>query len=369
MKIAILGFGTVGRGVYEILRQRDTKNTAQLEAAHIFIRKGKEKTLPIMQDDYEAILQDKECSCIVEVMGGIEPAHTYILQALNAGKHVVTANKAVVAAHLKEFTEAAKANHVQFRYEASCAGGIPWIHSLQQAKRIDPIDEISGIFNGTGNYIIDQMVKHHLDFDVALKQAQEAGYAEADPSADIDGIDTANKAVISASLAFDTYCCRDFPISGIRNLKKSDLDLFLSEGFSVRLMMKAVCSQDSYSCVVEPMLVADASLEAHIPDNFNLTTLHAKTLGELKLYGQGAGSLPTGNAIVSDVIAVAKQECYDEIVMTEKKYDSSLLKGNYRLRVNGTYTKHENVDPQWMHEQYRMALQKDETAFLVREVQ
>ena len=166
------------------------------------------------------ILQDPQCECIVEVMGGIEPAHTYIMKALQAKKHVVTANKAVVAAHYQEFIETAQKQQVQFRFEASCGGGIPWIHSLLQAKRIDLIQRISGIFNGTANYIIDQMVKKDLEFAVALKEAQDAGYAEADPSADIDGIDTANKAMISASLAFDIVCTRDFPISGIRHLTK-----------------------------------------------------------------------------------------------------------------------------------------------------
>ena len=296
MNIALLGFGTVGKGVYEIIRRKASSDTAAIEVSHILIYEGHdEKTMDIMTYDYEEILKDPACTTVVEVIGGIEPAHTYILKALRSGRNVVTANKAVVAAHMEEFIETARENDVQFRFEASCGGGIPWIHGLMQAKRIDPISRISGIFNGTSNYILDQMMKKDLDFDVTLKAAQEAGYAEADPSADIDGIDTANKAVISSSLAFETYCRRDFPMSGIRNLKKSDLDWFRERGQSIRLMMLSTAQDDRYCCVVEPMARSVHSLEANVPDNFNLTTLIGDTIGELKFYGQGAGSLPTGN--------------------------------------------------------------------------
>lgn len=363
MKIAILGFGTVGRGVYEILQRKETNDTAQLEAAHIFIRKGKEKTLSVMTDDLDVILEDPECRCVVEVMGGIEPAHTYILKALRKGKHVVTANKAVVAAHLEEFLETARQHQVQFRFEASCAGGIPWIRSLLQAKRIDAIRSISGIFNGTANYIIDQMVKKDLDFETALTQAQAAGYAEADPSADIDGIDTANKAMISASLAFDTICTRDFPIGGIRHLQKRDLQTFLQNGCSIRLMMEARKEEDRYAIAVVPTLIARDSLEANVPDNFNLTTLVGSTLGELKLYGQGAGALPTGNAVVSDLIAITRNEWDDAFVDHHLHYDASLLKGDYLLRENDRYQVYHDVTPQWMADRYREAMTGDAGAF------
>ena len=363
MKIAILGFGTVGRGVYEILQRKETNDTAQLEAAHIFIRKGKEKTLSVMTDDLDVILEDPECRCVVEVMGGIEPAHTYILKALRKGKHVVTANKAVVAAHLEEFLETARQHQVQFRFEASCAGCIPWIRSLLQAKRIDAIRSISGIFNGTANYIIDQMVKKDLDFETALTQAQAAGYAEADPSADIDGIDTANKAMISASLAFDTICTRDFPIGGIRHLQKRDLQTFLQNGCSIRLMMEARKEEDRYAIAVVPTLIARDSLEANVPDNFNLTTLVGSTLGELKLYGQGAGALPTGNAVVSDLIAIARNEWDDAFVDHHLHYDASLLKGDYLLRENDCYQVYHDVTPQWMADRYREAMTGDAGAF------
>ncbi len=366
MKIALLGFGTVGKGVYEILNRKDTNDTAQIEIAHILIRKGKEKKLPIMVEDYDQILQDPQCECIVEVMGGIEPAHTYIMKALQAKKHVVTANKAVVAAHYQEFIETAQKQQVQFRFEASCGGGIPWIHSLLQAKRIDLIQRISGIFNGTANYIIDQMVKKDLEFAVALKEAQDAGYAEADPSADIDGIDTANKAMISASLAFDIVCTRDFPISGIRHLTKQDLHHFLQHGYSIRLLMHACMQKDRYACVVEPTLIKTDTLEANIPDNYNLTSLYGETLGDLKIYGQGAGALPTGNAIVSDVIAIQHKEVPDPVVLTHKTFDTSLLKGDYILRKDKQYQTYHAVDPLWMHEIYREILQEDPAAFLAR---
>ena len=367
MNIALLGFGTVGKGVYEIIRRKATSDTAAINVSHILIYEGHdEKTMDIMTYDYEEILKDPACTTVVEVIGGIEPAHTYILKALRSGRNVVTANKAVVAAHMEEFIETARENDVQFRFEASCGGGIPWIHGLMQAKRIDPISRISGIFNGTSNYILDQMMKKDLDFDVTLKAAQEAGYAEADPSADIDGIDTANKAVISSSLAFETYCRRDFPMSGIRNLKKSDLDWFRERGQSIRLMMLSTAQDDRYCCVVEPMALSVHSLEANVPDNFNLTTLIGDTIGELKFYGQGAGSLPTGNAIVSDLIAICRQEPFDVPAMSEKQFDPSLLRGDYILRANGEIGEFHDMDPVQMHEQYRLTLQEDPDAFLVR---
>ena len=165
MNIAILGYGTVGSGVALIIEQAHTPFTKKLHVKHILIRKGKNKILPTMCDDIHTILNDKDCDTVVETMGGIEPAHTYILQALKSGKHVVTANKAVVAKYLQEFIECAKENHVKFYFEATTGGGIPWIEGLDKAMRIDEIDHIYGIFNGTSNYILEHMERYDADFD------------------------------------------------------------------------------------------------------------------------------------------------------------------------------------------------------------
>ena len=169
MNIAILGYGTVGSGVKEIVDHAVTKSTKQLHVSYILIRKGKEKTLPYMCDDIQTILDDADVDVVVETMGGLEPAHTYILQALKSGKHVVTANKAVIAAYLKEFTDTAREHNVRIYYEASTGGGIPWIEGLAKAMRIDEVDRIHGIFNGTSNYILDHMQRYHASFEDILK--------------------------------------------------------------------------------------------------------------------------------------------------------------------------------------------------------
>jgi len=206
MNIAILGYGTVGKGVYEIVKKASGK-TECLHVSHILIRKNKERILPEMTDDMGEIVNDSHLDVVVEAIGGIEPAHKYILNALNHKKHVITANKAVIALYLKEFTEAARANGVKFYFEASVGGGIPWIQGLEKALRIDQVSSIEGIFNGTSNFILDQMSKRGQSFSQVLKEAQKLGYAEADPSADIDGIDVANKLSISAEFA---HCFHQF---------------------------------------------------------------------------------------------------------------------------------------------------------------
>lgn len=334
MKIAIIGFGTVGSGVYDIIKHASTKNTKNLQISHILIRPGKEKNLPCMCDDIATILHDETCDIVVETMGGLEPAHSYIIEALKNGKHVVTANKAVVAKYLKEFNDCAKANHVKFYFEASTGGGIPWIQGLEKAQRIDEIDRIHGIFNGTSNFILDHMQRFHATFDAVLKEAQALGYAERDPSADIDGFDICNKMRISASLAYDTHIADTFPVFGIRTITKQDVAYFSSLGYSVRLIAKSRRNKEHYGCVVEPVLFAQHDLEANTQDNYNLITLHGKTIGDLKFYGQGAGRLPTANAIVQDVLDIVEDiphlERTFECVMS---YDETLCSRDYIIRL------------------------------------
>lgn len=334
MNIAILGYGTVGSGVHDIITSQNTRYLDSLHVKHILIRKGKEKTSPLMCDDMEEILKDKDVDIVVEVLGGIEPAHSYIIAALQAGKHVVSANKAVIAKYMKEFQDCATAHGVKFLYEASCGGGIPWIHSLEKAKRIDRIDEIKGIFNGTTNYILDHMVKEDAQFDVILQKAQELGYAEKDPSADIDGFDIQNKLKISASIAFDCDIMQNFPTFGIRNIRKDDIDYFTTLGKTVKLMALAKRKEDRYCAVVEPILYGKGDVEASISENYNLASLHGETIGDLKYYGQGAGKLATANAIVQDLIDILDQvPLYDLHLDTTLRFDTSLVKGVYLLRT------------------------------------
>ena len=329
MKIALLGYGTVGRGVDEIISAR----VPQVEVARI-LELPDRLSDPRMTSSFDEIVADGEIELVVECMGGVEPAHTYIMAALAAGKHVVTSNKAVVAAHCAQFASAAQASGVGLYIEAAVGGGIPWIAGIEKARRVDEVTSFSGIMNGTTNYIVDAMRKQGAEFDDVLAEAQRLGYAERDPSADIDGIDVANKTIISASVAFDVACEKDLPVTGIRTLTKADLDLFAAHGRTVKLLGRGVREGERYAVAVEPVAVPVESLEANVPGNFNLVTLDATTVGELKFYGQGAGSLPTGNAIVQDVLDCAtgaRRPAYD--FSRGLDYDPTLLRADYVFRT------------------------------------
>lgn len=329
MKIAILGHGVVGRGVDRIVTDR----VEGVEVSRI-LELPDRLTDPRMTSNFQDIVDDPEISLVVECMGGLEPAHTFIMDALSAGKSVVTSNKAVVAEHFGEFVSQANFSHAGLYIEATCGGGIPWIASILKARRIDDISSISGIMNGTTNYIVDAMVREGADFDVVLAEAQRLGYAERDPSADIDGIDVRNKTIIASSVAFDTTCTGSIPVTGIRTLNKADLDLFASRGLSVKLLGRAVQGDGRYAAAVEPVAVPLRSLEANVPSNFNLCTLVGTTVGELKFYGQGAGSLPTGNAIVQDILDFSEGRVPHYDIDTPKQYDPTLLTSDYVIRTS-----------------------------------
>lgn len=330
MKIALLGYGTVGRGVDEIISSR----VPQVEVSRI-LELPDRITDDRMTASFEDIVSDPEVELVVECMGGVEPAHSYIMAALAAGKHVVTSNKAVVAAHFSEFASAAQVAGVGLYIEASVGGGIPWIAGLEKARRVDEVTSFMGIMNGTTNYIVDAMRRDGADFDAVLARAQELGYAERDPSADIDGVDVLNKTIITTSVAFDVACEKNLPASGIRNLRLSDLELFSAHGRTVKLLGRGVSRDGRYAAAVEPVAVPAESLEASVPSNFNLVTLDATTVGELKFYGQGAGSLPTGNAIVQDVLDCAtgaRRPVYD--FSRGLAYDPALLRADYVYRTS-----------------------------------
>ena len=327
MNIAILGFGVVGRGVDQIV--------ADLEGVEVtrILDLPDRCQGPRMTSDYADIVGDPSIEVVLECMGGIEPAHTFIMAALEAGKSVVTSNKAVVAAHFAEFARTADEHGVALMIEATSGGGIPWIASIQKARRVEPITMFSGILNGTTNYIIDTMAKTGADFGETLARAQELGYAERDPSADIDGIDVRNKTIISASVAFGVACTPDLPVTGIRTITKADMELFARAGRVVKLIGHGLVRDGSYAVAVEPMALPADSLEANVPANFNIATLEGASIGTLKFYGQGAGSLPTGNAMVQDVLDLAagarpRYELSDELA-----YDPSLLTGDYVFRT------------------------------------
>ena len=328
MKIAILGFGTVGSGVYEI--SKTSKN--------IEVKKVLEKDLTkidIATDNYDEIINDKEIELVVECMGGLHPAYEFIIKALQNKKHVVSANKAVIAKYLDEFLKVAQENNVDFRFEASVGGGIPCLAGIQKIRRVENIDKFYGIFNGTSNFILDNMYRFENEFFTTLKTAQELGYAEADPSADIDGYDVTNKVIISFALAYDGFIKNEFPCFTLRNITKEDILYFKKQGFIAKYIGEAITKDNLYEASVMLNLFPVNALEGNVLSNYNIVTVKSHTMGEVKFYGQGAGKLPTANAIVQDIFDIIDNINYHKInIEKEYKYSSNLLKHKYVLRFN-----------------------------------
>ena len=333
MKIAILGYGTIGSGVYKIIQQYKTKCIHDLEVVKVFDQPNNKNKLEIITSDIDDILGDSTIECIVETMGGIHPAYEFISAALANGKHVVTANKAVVAAYIKEFVTLANKHNVRFLFEATTGGGIPWLAGLNKAKRVDSINQFYGIFNGTSNYILDAMTKHKKTFDEVLRKTQVLGYAEADPSADIDGYDVQNKIVISSAVAFDSIVnMDDFLCYGIRNIKKEDIEYFEHKQYVIKYIGEAVKTQDTYEAFVMANAFDYDQVEANIGLNFNIVTLYGRSIDSLKFYGQGAGRLPTANAIVQDIVDIETlQTAYDFNLDVSLVYQA-MQKNSYVLR-------------------------------------
>ena len=328
MKIAILGFGTVGSGVYEIAKT--LKN--------IEVKKVLEKDLNkinIATDNYDEIINDKEIELVVECMGGLHPAYEFIMQALKSKKSVVSANKAVIAKYLDEFLEAAKENNVEFRFEASVGGGIPCLAGIQKIRRVENIDKFYGIFNGTSNFILDNMYRFENEFFTTLKTAQELGYAEADPSADIDGYDVTNKVIISFALAYDGFIKNEFPCFTMRNITKEDILYFKKNGLIAKYIGEATTVGNEYEASVMLNLFPTNALEGNVLSNYNIVTVQSHTMGEVKFYGQGAGKLPTANAIIQDILDIQANISFNPISIEKKySYSAKLFKHRYVLRSN-----------------------------------
>ena len=328
MKIAILGFGTVGSGVYEIAKA--LKN--------IKVKKVLEKDLSkidIATDNYDEIINDKEIELVVECMGGLHPAYEFIMQALKSKKSVVSANKAVIAKYLDEFLQAAKENNVEFRFEASVGGGIPCLAGIQKIRRVENIDKFYGIFNGTSNFILDNMYRFENEFFTTLKTAQELGYAEADPSADIDGYDVTNKVIISSALAYDGFIKNEFPCFTMRNITKEDILYFKKNGLIAKYIGEATTVGDEYEASVMLNLFPTNALEGNVLSNYNIVTVQSHTMGEVKFYGQGAGKLPTANAIIQDILDIQANISFNPISIEKKySYSAKLFKHRYVLRSN-----------------------------------
>lgn len=316
IKIAILGMGNVGTGVYQILQENNDEIykylSCGIEVEKVLVRTiNKDRKVSIMDglltDDYDEILKDENIKIVVELMGGIDPAQDYIKRAIKSGKHVVTANKAVMATHGKELKALAKENGVFINYEASVGGGIPIINTLMESLAANKIEEIIGIINGTTNYILTQMTNNKMSFEDALKLAQENGYAEADPTSDIEGEDAAFKISILTSIAHGINIPTNvIEREGITKIQQRDIEYASELGYKVKLLAASKRCKDSIEIYVYPSLVPNGHPLASISNEFNALFVRGNAVGELLLYGKGAGSLPTGSAVLGDILSVAK---------------------------------------------------------------
>ena len=298
MKIGLLGFGTVGKGVYDLIAPRK-----DMAVTRVLCRRELHLPDAEVTHDFEQILRDDSIDTVVEAMGGLHPAWDYVKAALEAGKNVITANKAMVAEFYDELLPLAQRRGVLFRCTAAVGGGIGWLSELDRARRVQHITQVSGIMNGTCNYILDSMTRLGLKYTKALDQAQLMGYAEADPSTDIDGIDTWHKLILSANVAFGVSLNReDVPVAGIRHITAVDVQQFKTHGLVCKLVATARMQGKSCCAYVQPTLYPMDQPEAAVPINYNLITLVGDVSGRQSFFGQGAGRYPTAYNVVQDCV-------------------------------------------------------------------
>lgn len=314
-KIALLGMGTVGGGVYEIIEKQKEempfKIGAALEVVKVLVRNKAKYADRIpaekLTDVWEDVIGDDSIDIVVEVMGGIEPARTYIKAALEKGKHVVTANKDLMAMHGHELLELAGEHHCDLLFEAAVAGGIPIIRPLKQCLAGNHITEIMGIINGTTNFILTKMKEDGTDFGEALQLATDLGYAEADPTADIEGYDAGRKLAIMASIAFHTPVTFDDVFTeGITKITAKDMRYAKEMGCSIKLLGIAKNTETGIEVKVHPTMIPENHPLAAVNDSFNAVFVHGDAVDDAMFYGRGAGALPTGSAVVGDIMDVAR---------------------------------------------------------------
>lgn len=314
MKIAIMGFGVVGSGVGELIStQADSmkrRSGEDIEISRILdLRDFPDSKFDCFTKDFSDILNDPEIGVVAEVMGGTKPAYEFTKSLLEAGKHVVTSNKELVAKHGTELLRIAEEHNVNYLFEASVGGGIPIIRPLYSSLIANELTDILGILNGTTNYILTQMIKNGATFEEALKGAQENGYAEKDPTADIEGHDTCRKIAILASLAFGTYVDSDkLSCEGITKITLQDVEYADKYGCVVKLLGVASKRENGVYAYVSPALLHKDHALAGIDDVFNGIMVRGEGLGDVMFYGRGAGSLPTASAVVSDIIDIVKHK-------------------------------------------------------------
>jgi len=354
LNIALLGFGTIGSGVYELINLNKGKfagNFTDVES-----RKSSPVITKVLERDASKdlgdtvgkivthpseILEDDSIGLVIALMGGMDFEYEMIKECLRAGKHVVTANKAVISEYFQELLTLAEENGVVLRYEASVGGGIPIIGSLKEEMKINRVTEIKGILNGTTNFILSKMTEEGADFGDTLALAQSIGFAEADPTADVEGYDVSRKLSILSSMAYEGII-RDEDVykRGITDIRAADIEMIGSMGYVVKYLGHSILQEKNVYTTVEPVLFKEASIMSNVNSEFNIISITGDIIGELQFYGKGAGKDATANAVVGDVLyilnIVGEQNLPKPLRLNRKlnKMGTAVFKGKYYLRAN-----------------------------------
>lgn len=346
INIGLLGLGTVGTGILEILKERNNGvRVSKILVNDINKKRDVDLNGAVITSDFNDILNDQSISIIAEVTSSVDQSYEYIKTSLNSGKHVVTANKAVVSKYYEELSKLAEENGRAFLYEASVGGGIPVIKPIKEQVQLNEITSIQGILNGTCNYILSKMFDEKLDYDKALKLAQELGYAEADPSADVDGYDTLRKLRILGTLGFQGRILEsDIMVNGIRDITAFDVDKIQNMDSTVKLIGEVNILNDEFTATVQPTVINKDSYFANVNMAFNSISCKGSNVGELKFYGPGAGKLPTATAVLNDILDIVNDSYRKGNPLGEKalKNANNKQKCRYYLRISGH--KHKESD-------------------------
>ena len=293
--VAIVGLGVVGSGVFDLLQQNKVANAKSVVD---IVQKPNVTT-----NNFDDVLNDKDVKIVVETVGGVGVAYDYAKKCLQHGKHFITANKKLISEHGEELTKLAYENGVALLYSAACGGGIPFLQNLRNARKMDEIDSFGGILNGTTNFILDKMHREKLSYKVALAKAQQLGYAELDPSSDVCGTDTAYKITLGCMVAYNVFVnVKDMNVYGISTIEDVDVQFAEKHNARVRLCGRAERKGDKISAFVEPVFVAENSIESSILENVNHAWYQCKNCGTFSFTGQGAGKWPTGSNVVRDIL-------------------------------------------------------------------
>lgn len=376
MKVAIMGYGTIGSGVAKVL---DTNKDIITE------RLGESLDLKYILDlrdfpddphkdcfvkDYKDIVKDKEVKLVVETMGGVEPAFTFVKAMLESGKSVTTSNKALVADKGAELMKIAKDNGTNFVFEAAVGGGIPIIRTLTACLTGDVIEEIAAICNGTTNYMLTNMEQFGSDYDQILSEAQSLGYAEKDPTADVEGHDSCRKiAILTSIVTGKNVDYKDIPTEGISKISATDFKYAKSMGYSIKLVARAVKCGDTYSCRVAPYLVNQEQMLYHVSGVMNAVAVVGNMLGESLYYGAGAGALPTASAVVGDLVFLARNTDKHVRIGWANEHielaDPSKQRFKYFVRTSALQS---NIENEFGNVKYTDLDLDDETAFITEEM-